>query len=116
MNSPSTRMLNDPQATRCFQWITAVALAVTLAALAISAAGCANTERALKAADTAGDLNRAHEADTQLPGTAREIAQDAADAFEVIEWALGGEAPSADCQQRVNERRAERGEAPLSFE
>lgn len=115
MGTPSSRMLNDPQATQCFQWITVVALTMALVFASLNLVGCASTQRALTAVDKAALVNRAHEADTALPGQAREIAMDAADAFEVIRWHLGGAAPSLDCQERINMRRAARGEEPLEF-
>lgn len=94
--------------------VTLVVLAAVLCGAAMPT-GCAATGKARKAADEAGRINRGHELDAALPQQAREIAQDAADAFEALEYLLGGDAPSAEAQGRINARRKARGEAPLEF-
>lgn len=97
--------------------VVSLVVAFTLAcACGLMFGGCANVQQAKQAADQAALVNRAHEADTDLPGSARMIATDAADAFEVVRWALGGDEPSLDAQQRINERRKARGEEPLTFQ
>ena len=97
--------------------VVSLVVAFTLAcAFGLMFGGCANVQRARQVSDQASLINRSHEADTDLPGSARMIAMDAADAFEVIEWALGGDEPSLDAQQRINERRKARGEEPLTFQ
>lgn len=97
--------------------VVSLVVAFTLAcACGLMFGGCANTERALQAADRQGAACRADEADVSLPAQARMIAMDDADTFEVIRWHLGGAAPSADAQERINERRKARGEEPLTFQ
>ena len=105
----------------CARWLAttlvALAFAFTVAtACGLLFGGCANVQRARQVSDQASLINRAHEADEQLPASARMIAADSADLFEVIRWSLGGRAPSLDAQQRINERRKARGEEPLTFQ
>lgn len=74
-----------------------------LAALFLLAAvlsGCCGEARAR--AERYAEINRAHAADESLPAEARAIAQDNADAWEVQAFNLGGSAPAAETQARVD--------------
>lgn len=70
---------------------------VLLLVLALS--GCCSGPRA--AAIKYAQILRVDANDLSLPYQAREIARDAADAFEVQAWRLGGDEPSAEVLGRA---------------
>ena len=76
--------------------------------LVLSLSGCHGATRA--AAVRYAEILRLDADDPTLPAEAREIARDAADAFEVQAWRLGGDAPSAEVLARIE------GTAPVSSE
>ena len=72
-------------------------LAIVLVLLALS--GCCSGPRA--AAVRYAQILRVDADDAKLPAEAREIARDAADAFEVQAWRLGGDEPSPEVLGRT---------------
>ena len=70
-----------------------------VAVLALGAVGCCSAP--VDAALRHAAILRVDAADQNLPPQAREIARDAADAFEVQAWRLGGPKPPLDVRQRA---------------